>query len=112
MSSRNLVILVGHVGQDPESKFMESGDQVANFSLATSEKWKDKSGEQQTKTEWHNIVTWKHQAKFVADYVKKGDPLYIEGKIQTRSFEDKNGEKRFITEINARSVQSLAPKRD
>jgi single-strand DNA-binding protein len=98
--SVNKAILVGNVGKDPEVKFLPSGSAVANFSLATSERFKDKSGESQERTEWHNLVVYQRLAEIVRDYVKKGSKLYVEGRIQTRSWDDKqSGQKRYMTEI-------------
>ena len=98
--SVNKAILVGNVGKDPEVKFLPSGSPVANFTLATSERFKDKSGEFQERTEWHNIVAYQRTAEIIRDYVKKGSKLYVEGRIQTRSYDDKNtGQKRYFTEI-------------
>jgi single-strand DNA-binding protein len=100
-SSLNKVELIGRLGKDPEVKNLSNGSSVANFSVATSESWKDKrSGEKVEKTEWHNIVVWNENTiKFVQDYVKKGDLVRIEGKIQTRSWEDNDGNKKYATEI-------------
>lgn len=98
MSSLNKASIIGNVGKDPEIRSMQSGDKVASFSIATSEKWKDKSGEQKEKTEWHNIVVFGNLVKVVEQYVSKGSKLYIEGKLQTRSWEQ-NGEKKYTTEI-------------
>jgi single-strand DNA-binding protein len=97
--SVNKVILLGNVGKDPEVKFLPSGSAVANFTLATSERFKDKSGEFQERTEWHNLVAYQRLAEIVRDYVKKGSKLYIEGRIQTRSWDDKDGQKKYRTEI-------------
>jgi single-strand DNA-binding protein len=97
--SVNKVILVGNVGKDPEIRFASAGNPVANFTLATSERFKDKSGEFQERTEWHNLVAWQRLAEIVRDYVKKGSKLYIEGRIQTRSWDDKDGQKHYKTEI-------------
>lgn len=111
MSSRNLAILVGRVGSEPKYSQTQNGS-VANFSLATSEQWKDKgTGNKQERTEWHNIVVWNQKAEFVSKYVHKGDPLYVEGSIQTREYEDKTGTTRRVTEIKARSVQKLGGKK-
>lgn len=110
MSSRNLAILVGRVGSEPKYSQTQSGS-VANFSLATSEKWVDhNTGNKQERTEWHNIVVWNQKAEFVSKYVHKGDPLYVEGSIQSREYEDKTGRTRKVTEIKARSVQKLGGK--
>jgi single-strand DNA-binding protein len=98
--SVNKVILLGNVGKDPEVKFLPSGSAVANFSLATSERFKDKGGEWQDRTEWHNLTAYAKLAEIIRDYVKKGAKLYVEGRIQTRSWDDpKSGEKKYRTEI-------------
>src|SRR5678815_5317568 len=100
--SVNKVILVGNLGKDPEVKFTPSGVPVAKFSLATNERYKDKAGEWQDRTEWHNIVAWQRLAEIVGEYVKKGSKIYIEGRLQTSSWEDKqSGEKKYRTEIVA-----------
>lgn len=109
MASRgiNKVILVGNVGQDPETRYMPNGGAVTNLSLATSETWKDKNtGEQQERTEWHRIVFYQRLAEIVAEYVKKGSKLYVEGRLQTRSWEQ-DGVKRYATEIIANEMQML-----
>ena len=104
----NKCILVGNVGADPEVKYTASGQAVANFSMATSENWKDKNtGERVEKTEWHRIVAWGRLGEIIGEYVVKGMPLYIEGKIQTRSWEDQDGNKRFTTEIVAFQMKML-----
>jgi len=97
--SVNKSILVGNVGNDPEIKTFENGSKVANFSLATSENWKDKNGEKQEATEWHNIAVFGKLADIVESYVKKGQQLYVEGKIKTRSWDDQDGNKKYMTEI-------------
>jgi len=98
--SVNKVILIGNLGKDPEVKYTPSGVPVAKFSLATNERYKDKSGEWQDRTEWHNIVAWQRLAEIVGEYVKKGSKIYIEGRLQTSSWEDKqSGEKKYRTEI-------------
>jgi single-strand DNA-binding protein len=107
--SVNKAILVGNVGKDPEVKFLPSGSPVANFSLATSERYKDKSGELQERTEWHNLVAYDRLAEIIRDYVKKGAKLYVEGRIQTRSWDDKqSGQKRYMTEISVREIVLLS----
>lgn len=106
----NKVILLGNVGKDPEVKYFDNDVAVASFSLATSETYKDKSGQKQTKTEWHNITAWRGLAKLAENYIKKGTQLYIEGKITTRSWDDKDGNKRYTTEIVANSIQMLGKK--
>ena len=108
--SVNKVILVGNVGKDPELRYTSSGTAVTTFSLATSERFKDKSGEQQEKTEWHNIVAWRNLAEICGKYLQKGKQVYIEGKIQTRSYEDRDGNKKYITEIVADQMQMLGGK--
>ncbi len=103
----NKVILVGNVGNDPEFRVMPNGNGVANVSIATSEAWKDKtSGEQQEKTEWHRVIFFNRLAEIVEQYVKKGSKLYIEGRLQTRSWEQ-DGVKRYTTEIVANEMQML-----
>lgn len=98
--SVNKVILLGNVGREPEVKYTPSGTAVAEFSLATSEKYKDKSGQWQEKTEWHSCVAWSKLAEIVGEYVKKGSKIYVEGKLQTRSWDDKkSGEKKYKTEV-------------
>ncbi len=110
--SVNKVILVGNVGKDPEVRYLEKGVAVAKFPLATSETYKGKDGEKVTTTEWHNIVLWRGLAETVEKYVKKGSQLYIEGKIRTRSYDDKDGNKRYVTEIVADLMQMLGKKSD
>lgn len=107
----NKVTLVGRAGKEPGSRTIENGTVVTNFSLATSESWKDKSGEKKERTEWHNIVMWRGLAEIAAKYVHKGDLLYIGGKITTRSYE-KDGTTRYITEIVADEMKMLGEKRD
>jgi len=98
--SVNKATLIGNVGKDPEVKFLPSGSAVANFTLATSERFKDKGGEFQERTEWHNLVAYQRLAEIVRDYVKKGSKVYVEGRIQTRSWDDQqSGQKRYRTEI-------------
>ena len=110
--SVNKAILVGNVGKDPEVRYLEGGTSVASFSLATSEVYKNKSGEKVTQTEWHNIVAWRHLAELAEKYITKGRQLYIEGRITNRSWEDKEGNKRYTTEIVANSIQLLGRKGD
>jgi single-strand DNA-binding protein len=106
--SVNKVILVGNVGKDPEVKYTPTGTPVAKFSLATNEKYKDRSDEWQERTEWHNILAWQRLAEIVGEYVKKGAKLYIEGKLQTSSWEDReSGTKKYRTEIVARDLVLL-----
>ncbi len=107
--SVNKVILVGNLGKDPEVKYTPSGVAVAKFSLATNERFKDKNGEWQDRTEWHNIVAWQRLAEIVGEYVKKGSKLYIEGKLQTSSWDDKeSGQKKYRTEIVANDLVLLS----
>jgi len=106
----NKAILIGRLGADPELKYMPSGDPVANFNLATNESYRDKDGNTQEKTEWHRIVAFKRLAEICGEYLKKGKLVYIEGRIQSRSWEDKNGVKRFTTEIIANTMQMLGKK--
>jgi single-strand DNA-binding protein len=106
--SVNKVILVGNVGQDPEVKYTPSGTPVAKLSLATNERFKDRSDEWQERTEWHSIIAWQRLAEIVGEYVKKGSKLYIEGKLQTSSWEDRqSGSKRYRTEVVARDIVLL-----
>ena len=111
MSSVNKVILVGRLGKDPETKTLPSGQTVTNFSVATSEKWVDKEGESKEKTEWSNIVAWQKLAEICAKYLTKGSLVYLEGKLQTRSWEDESGQKKYMTEIVATTVQFLDTKK-
>ena len=106
----NKVILVGNVGKDPEVRHLDSGVAVTTFPLATSETYRNKEGQKVTNTEWHNIVLWRGLAEIAEKYVKKGNPLYIEGKIRTRSWDDKDGNKRYTTEIVADNMQMLGSK--
>ncbi len=106
----NKVILIGNVGKDPEVRHLDSGVAVTTFPLATSETYKNKSGEKVTNTEWHNIVLWRGLAEIAEKYVKKGNPLYVEGKIRTRSWDDKDGNKRYTTEIVVDNMQMLGSK--
>jgi len=106
----NKVILVGNVGKDPEVRHLDNGVAVAKFPLATSETYKNKNGEKVTNTEWHNIVIWRGLAEVVEKYVKKGNSLYIEGKIKTRSWDDKDGNKRYATDIIADNMEMLGGK--
>lgn len=105
--SVNKVIILGRLGQDPELKYTPSGAGVCNFSLATSENWTDKSGQKQERTEWHRIVVWGKLAELCHQYLSKGRQAYVEGRLQTRSWDDKDGNKRYTTEINASTVQFI-----
>lgn len=99
--SLNKVMLIGHLGKDPELRYTSNGIAVASFSIATNEAWKDQDGNLQERTEWHNIVAWRRLAEICGEYLKKGKRVYIEGKIQTRSYDDKNGVKKYMTEVVA-----------
>ena len=107
MASVNKVILVGNLGRDPELRYIPSGQAVANFTLATNERWRDKDGNNQERTEWHRIVVWGKSAENCAQFLQKGRSVYIEGKLQTQEWEDKEGNKRKTTEIVAQTVQFL-----
>ncbi|MDR1396589.1 MAG: single-stranded DNA-binding protein [Desulfarculales bacterium] len=104
----NKVILVGHLGADPEIKYTASGSALCTFRLATTESFNDRDGQQQTRTEWHRIVTWGKLAENCGQYLSKGRLAYVEGSIRTRSWDDNSGVKRYMTEINAREVQFLS----
>jgi single-strand DNA-binding protein len=108
--SVNKVILIGNLGKDPELTNLPSGGQVAKFSLATTEKFKDKSGVYQDKTDWHNIVIWGKTAENAAKYLKKGSPVYLEGRISYGSYQDKDGVKKYTTDIVVSSMQFLGSK--
>lgn len=113
MAGVNKVILIGNLGKDPEVRHLESGAVVANFPIATSETYKDrKSGEKITQTEWHNIVIWRGLAEVAEKYLKKGNSVYIEGKLRTRSWDDKEGNKRYTTEVVADNMTMLGSKSD
>jgi single-strand DNA-binding protein len=107
MASVNKVILVGNLGKDPEVRFTPSGRAVAKFSLATTDSWTDQESARQERTEWHNIVVWGKQAELCGQYLSKGRQAYIEGAIRSRSYDDKEGNKRYITEIVAQRIQFL-----
>jgi single-strand DNA-binding protein len=108
--SVNKVILVGNVGKDPEVKHLDSNASVANFTLATSDHYTNKSGEKVTTTEWHNIVCWSGLANLAENYIRKGSQIYVDGKIRTRSYDAQDGSKRYITEILADTIQLLGKK--
>lgn len=106
--SVNKVILIGNLGKDPEVRHLENGAVVANFPLATSETYKDRnSGERKTQTDWHNIVMWRGLAEVAEKYLKKGNSVYVEGKLRTRSWEDKDGNTRYTTEVVADNMTML-----
>lgn len=110
--SVNKAILVGNVGKDPEIRHLEGGTSVARFTLATSETYKNKNGELVTNTEWHNIVAWRQLADLAEKYIRKGRQLYVEGKITNRQFDDKDGNKRYISEIVADNIRLLGKKEE
>jgi single-strand DNA-binding protein len=112
MAGVNKVILVGNLGEDPKVRTLENGAVVANFPLATTESFRDKSGNKVEQTEWHNIVVWRGLAEIADKYLRKGSSIYLEGKIRTRSWEDKEGSKRYTTEIVADTFTMLSHKRD
>ena len=105
--SINKVILIGNLGKDPEVKYTPQGTPVAKLTIATNERFKDKAGDWQDRTEWHNVVLWQRLAEIAGEYLKKGGKVFIEGRLQTRSWEDQQGQKRYTTEIVASTVQFL-----
>ena len=105
--SVNKVILVGNLGKDPEVRFTNSGSAVARLSVATSEVWNDRDGNRQERTEWHNVVVWGKQGESCGQYLAKGRQVYVEGSIRSRSYDDKSGNKRYVTEVVAQRVQFL-----
>jgi single-strand DNA-binding protein len=107
MAGVNKVIIVGNVGRDPEVRYTQSGRAVASFSVATSERFQDKDGQNQERTEWHRVVAWGRLAEICGEYLRKGKQVYIEGRLQTRSWEDKEGVKRYTTEIKADQMVML-----
>lgn len=108
MASVNKVILIGNLGRDPEVRTTPGGQPVAKFSIATSQRWKNKqNGQMEEKTDWHNIVAWGRLAELCRDYLSKGRPVYIEGRLQTRSWDDKDGKKQYTTEVVAETLQFL-----
>ena len=113
MASLNKVTLIGNLGADPEVKYMTSGDAVANIRLATTDTWKDKaSGEQKEATEWHRVVFYRRLAEIVGQYLKKGSQVYLEGRIKTRKWTDKDGIERYTTEVEAIEMKMLGGRRD
>lgn len=107
MASVNRAILIGNLGKDPDVKYLPDGTATANFSIATSEQWKDKNGEKQERTEWHRIVCWRRLAEICGEYLHKGSQVFIEGKLQTRHWEDQSGVTRYATEVVAYAMQML-----
>lgn len=110
MASVNKAILVGNLGKDPEVRYMTSGEAVTNCTLATSENWKDKSGEKQEKTEWHNLVFYRRLAEIAGEYLRKGSQIYVEGRITTEKWQDKEGKDRYTTKIIVQQMQMLGGK--
>lgn len=110
MTGLNKVMLIGHLGKDVEYMILESGTKIAKFSLATSEGWKNQAGEREEHTEWHNIILWGNLAEYAHQNLKKGSRVYVEGKIKTRSFEDANKQKRYVTEIISDHLLNLEKK--
>ena len=112
MASVNKVILLGNLGRDPETRYTTGGDAVTNLSIATSEQWKDKNGDKQERTEWHRVVLFGRQAEVAGEYLKKGRSVYIEGRLQTRKYNDKDGVEKYSTEIVADRMQLIGGGRD
>jgi single-strand DNA-binding protein len=112
MASVNKVILIGNLGKDPETRYMPNGEAVTNITVATSETWKDKNGEKQEKTEWHRVTFYRKLAEIAGEYLKKGRPVYLEGRLETRKWVDKTGAERYTTEIIASDMKMLGSKQE
>ena len=112
MASLNKVMLIGNLGKDPELKYTPSGHAVATFSMATTRQWKDKEGNKQEDTQWHNIKVWGRQAEIAQQYLKKGRQIYAEGRLETRTYDDKDGNRKWFTEVNVQQFLMLGSKRD
>ena len=112
MASFNKIIIIGHLGRDPESRYMPSGEQITSISVATTESWKDKSGNKQEQTEWHRIAFFGKLAEIAGQYLKKGSQVYVEGRIRTRKYTDRDGIERYATEIIGDRMQMLGSKQD
>jgi single-strand DNA-binding protein len=110
MASVNKVILIGNLGKDPETRYMPNGDAVTNITLATTETWKDKNGEKQEKTEWHRVTFYRKLAEIAGEYLKKGRPVYVEGRLETRKWTDKAGVERYTTDVIATDMKMLGSK--
>lgn len=110
MASVNKVILIGNLGKDPETRYMPNGDAVTNITLATTETWKDKNGEKQEKTEWHRVTFYRKLAEIAGEYLKKGRPVYVEGRLETRKWTDKAGVERYTTDVIAIDMKMLGSK--
>ena len=107
MASVNKVIIIGNLGRDPETRYMPEGGAITNISVATTDKWKDKNGEMQEKTEWHRVAFFGRLAEIAGEYLKKGSQVYVEGRLQTRKWQDKDGQDKYTTEIVANQMQML-----
>jgi single-strand DNA-binding protein len=107
MASVNKVIIIGNLGRDPETRYMPEGGAITNISVATTESWKDKNGEKQEKTEWHRVAFFGKLAEIAGEYLKKGSQVYVEGRLQTRKWQDKDGQDKYMTEIVANQMQML-----
>ncbi len=112
MASLCKVLLIGNLGKDPETRYMSNGDAVTNITLATTDTWKDKNGEKQEKTEWVNVVFYKKLAEIVTEYLRKGSQVYVEGRLETRKWTDKNGIERYTTQVIANEMKMLGGKKD
>ena len=110
--SINKVILVGNVGKDPEIRHLQGGASVATITLATSERYRDRNGETREMTEWHTVIAWRQLAELAENYIRKGSQIYVEGRIRSRSWDDQNGQKRYVTEIQADTIQLLGRRSD
>lgn len=108
----NKVLLIGNVGKDPEIRHLQGGASVATITLATSERYKDRNGESRELTEWHTIIAWRQLADLAENYIRKGSQIFVEGRIRSRSWDDQNGQKRYVTEIQADSIQLLGRRGD
>ena len=106
----NKVILVGNLGADPELRYTQSGTAVATLSVATNRRWKDRDGNQQDETEWHRVIVWAQSAEFCGNYLSKGMKVYVEGRLQTRKWQDQTGNDRYTTEIISQTIQNLSPR--
>lgn len=106
----NKVILIGNLGSDPEMRYTPSGTAVATLSVATNRRWKDREGNQQDETEWHRVIVWAQSAEFCSNYLSKGTKVYVEGRLQTRKWQDQSGVDRYTTEIIANEIKSLSPR--
>ena len=112
MASLNKVLIIGNLGKDPETRYMPNGEAVTNITLATTETWKDKSGEKQEKTEWHRVTFYRKLAEIAGEYLKKGSSVYVEGRLETRKWTDKDGVDRYTTEIISDQMKMLGGKTD